>query len=82
MATDGVPITMHVVGNVHTYEIYPLCTSVGKSSVAGEIVAMKSALPDEPGDGVQTTYTVYYEDGEEEEDLTHEQITERIRNRP
>ena len=87
MAADGVPVTMLVVFNVNSYQVYPLCTSVGKFSterdcyISGEITAMTSTLTEEPGP-VQTTYTVYYEDGELKENLTHEQITEGIRNKP
>ena len=81
-------ITMHVVGNVQTYQIYPLGTTVCKFSAErnvwlyGQIVTMKAALPEESGVNVQTTYDVLYEDDVEEKDLTLGQITERISNNP
>ena len=70
-----------------TYQTYALLTSVCKFSptadiwVTGEIYAIKTELSDDGNIGIQTTYTVKYAD-EDDEDLSHEEVAERIGIRP
>ena len=83
MATFNVNV---IAGYDHTYQTYQMHTSVPKFSsrcnlwLLGEITAIKTASSDDGSIGIQTTYTVEYGDGKEEE-LEHEEIKERIRGR-
>ena len=78
MATFNVNV---VDSYTHSYVTYALLTSVRKYHPAahmwlhGEITAVKSVLGD---NSVTTTYTVSYED-EDEEDLSHEEVAQKIR---
>ena len=81
MATFNVNV---IHSHDHTYQTYSLLTSVRKFSPAantwlhGEITAVKTVLSDDGNIGVQTTYTVSYEDVDEE-DLSHEEVAQKIR---
>ena len=81
MATFNVNV---IYSHDHTYQTYPLLTYVRKYSPAanmwlhGEITAIKTVLSDDGNIGIQTTYTVEYED-DDEEDLSHEEVAQKIR---
>ena len=69
-----------------TYQTFPLHTEVYKWSpthdlwVVGDITAITTVSHEDGRMGIKTTYTVsYYEDSGENEELTPEEVEERIR---
>ena len=86
-ANNRETVTINIpYGIDETYQIFPLLTSVCMFStdhilwLLGEITVVNTSIRAEDGH-IESRYTVHYEDGTEEE-LSHEQVTERIQRGP